>query len=164
MRKTKGDFNRLIAELRAEMEILDDLESKYNAVNKKISAISPDEFDWASLGYSIHNIYNLLESYFLRIAKFFENVLDQSQWHRDLVHRMTLDIAGVRPALFSHKLETKIDDLRAFRHLFRNIYQSKLDEEKLQLLNRRVPQTLEEFRSAHDAFIQKLQTIYERLK
>jgi len=146
------------------MEILDDLETKYNAVNKKIAAISPDEFDWASLGYAIHNIYNLLESYFLRIAKFFENVLDPQQWHRDLIHRMTLDIAGVRPALFSHRLEIKMDDLRAFRHLFRNIYQSKLDEEKLQLLNRRVPQTLAEFRSSHSAFIQKLQTISRRLK
>jgi hypothetical protein len=163
MKKTKADFNRLIAELKADMQLLDDLESKHHRANKKISEIQPDEFDWASLGYTIHNIYNLLENYFLRTAKFFENVLDPHQRHRDLVHRMTLEIDGVRPALFSRQLEARIDDLRAFRHLFRNIYQSELDVEKLQLLNGRVPQTINEFKKSHGEFLQKPESITEAL-
>ena len=76
---------------------------------------------------------------------------------------MTLEIDGVRPALFSRQLEARIDDLRAFRHLFRNIYQSELDVEKLQLLNGRVPQTINEFRKSHGEFLQKLESITEAL-
>jgi hypothetical protein len=36
MKKTKADFNRLIAELKADMQLLDDLESKHHKANKKI--------------------------------------------------------------------------------------------------------------------------------
>lgn len=40
---------------------------------------TPDP-DVIALGYTIHNYYNAVENYFLRIAKFFENHLDPSTW------------------------------------------------------------------------------------
>jgi hypothetical protein len=49
-----------------------------------------------------------------------------------------------------------IDELRAFRHVFRNRYQGALDAERLALLQRRVPGLLGEFRNAHLKFVQAL--------
>jgi len=36
-----------------------------------------DELDLMVLGTCLHGIYNALEAYFFRIAKFFENNIDQ---------------------------------------------------------------------------------------
>ena len=143
--------------------ILDELIDKRNLLNDKIKHIEPDEFDWSSLGYTIHNIYNLLENYFLRISKFFENDLDKALWHRELVNRMTIEIKDVRPRLFERKLANKINELRAFRHVFRYIYQSELDVKKLQDLNKQVPKIIKELKKCHQLFIKNLRNIVDAL-
>ncbi|MGA1791494.1 MAG: hypothetical protein ACMUIM_08405 [bacterium] len=159
MKKTKISFLRLVSELENDIAILDELMGKYNQVNHKIRHIDPDEFDWASLGYTIHNIYNLLENYFLRVSKFFENDLDHVFWHKELINRMTLEIKDIRPRLFDRKIAYKINELRAFRHIFRYIYQSELDVIKLQDLNKKVPEMIEEFKQCHRLFIMNLHKI-----
>lgn len=163
MKKDRINFLRLISELDSDIEILDELMKKYNLVNNKIKHIKPDEFDWASLGYTIHNIYNLLENYFLRISKFFGNDLDKTSWHKELVNRMSVEIRDVRPKLFDRDLAYKINELRAFRHVFRYMYQSELDIAKVQALNKKVPQIIQEFKQFHKVFIENLQKIASNL-
>ncbi len=163
MKKDRISFLRLISELENDLEILSGLMQKYKLVNNKIKRIKPDEFDWASLGYTIHNIYNLIENYLLRISKFFGNNLDPSYWHKDLVNLMTIEIEDVRPRLFDRKLANDINELRAFRHIFRYIYQSELDVEKLQAMNIKVPAIIINFKKSHEQFIRKLRTILAAL-
>jgi hypothetical protein len=45
-----------------------------------------------------------------------------------------------------------IDELRAFRHVFRNIYQGELDIGKLNLVDSRMQEALGAFKSAHRRF------------
>lgn len=164
MKRKKNDLLRLEAELDSDMSLLDDLTQKNKRAWQRIERDSGDELDWAALGYTIHNIYNLLESYFLRISKFFENSLDPLSWHRDLIQHMMLDIEGVRPALFSRELAGQIDELRSFRHVFRNIYQSELDSKRVELVQQRLDSTLSAFKKAHKEFIKKVRTITEQLE
>ena len=117
------------------------------------------ELDSAALGYTIHNIYNLLENYILRISKFFENSLDPLSWNRDLIEHMRLDIDGVRPALLNRDLAARIDELRSFRHVFRNIYQSELDPKPVELVQQQLNPTLASFENAHKEFLKKLKAI-----
>ncbi|MCK4797329.1 MAG: hypothetical protein KAT05_08100 [Spirochaetes bacterium] len=159
MKKNKISFSRLVSELKSDINIMEELYEKYKMINKKIGHINPDEFDWASLGYTIHNLYNLLENYFLRISKFFENDLPTLSWHKELVDRMTIEIDDVRPALFDRKLEKEISELRAFRHIFRNIYQSELDTDKLKGISKKIPEIIERFKQCHDDFVVKLEKI-----
>lgn len=163
MKKNRINFLTLISELENDIEILEELIDKYNLLNKKIKNINPDEFDWASLGYIIHNLYNLLENYFLRISKFFENDIEKTSWHKDLVNRMTIEIIDVRPRLFDRMYAHKINELRAFRHVFRYIYQSELDTNKLKVLNKKIPGIMNEFKRHHRAFTKNIQTIIELL-
>jgi len=159
MKRSRVGFLRLISELENDIESLDDLMAKYFLINKKIKQIEPDEFDWASLGYVIHNIYNQLENYFLRISKYFENDLDDTSWHKDLVNRMTIEIKDIRPKLLDRALANNMNELRAFRHVFRYIYQSELDEKKLKDLNKQVPTIINRFKDCHKLFLETLQKI-----
>ena len=142
----------LKAELDADMKILAGLEAKYKKAKEKLKRIEPDELDFAGLAYTIANIYNLMENYFLCVAKGFENAIAPDHWHKDLVKRMSLEIEGIRPAVLKAGDVPLIDELRAFRHVFRNIYQGDLDTEKLKLVDSRMPDALGAFKSAHRRF------------
>jgi hypothetical protein len=153
----------LRAELQADLQLLLKLEEKWQLINQKIKGIQPDEFDYVALAYSIVSLYSVMENYFLRVAKCFENELGPSSWHRDLVRRMSLEIEGIRPAVLDTSDVSIIDELRAFRHVFRHIYQTELDPEKVILVNQRIPEALKRFRSAHVKFIQNLESIIVEL-
>jgi len=153
----------LKAELLADMQVLEVLEGKYRLIHAKLSSIEPDEFDYVGLAYTIVNLYSLMENYCLRIAKCFENNLDAASWHRILIKRMALEIDGIRPALFRSHDVPLIDELRAFRHVFRHIYQSELDTDKLKLVDSRTPKAVDVFKSAHIRFLGKLEQLIEML-
>jgi len=74
-----------------------------------------------ALAYTLASLYSVMENYFLRIAKAFENRVDPSQWHRDLLDRMAIEITGERPVLLTGHERSAIDELGAFRHVFRHI-------------------------------------------
>mgnify|MGYP006270162597 FL=1 len=122
-----------------------------------------DEFDYAALGYTLHNLYSAIESYFVRIAKFFENNLDETAWHRSLVERMTLEIQGVRPALLTREDRVVIEELMRFRHLFRNLYKTPLIAEKLLYANRQAAGVDDLMEARHTAFGQFLDALSHQL-
>ena len=160
----KARVATLIAELNADVEGLGDLAETNLRADGRIRHGATDELDWAALGYTIHNIYNALESYFLRISRFFENDLPPSTWHRELVERMTIEIEGLRPRLLDSSLAQDIHELRAFRHVFRNIYGTRLDPERTRIVQNRVPSALTAFRRAHVRFVTELRAVAEMLE
>lgn len=159
MKRKKSDLLRLIADLDSDLDLLESLKQKNGRARQRVGQGSFEELDWSALGYTIHNIYNLLENYFLRISKFFENSLDSLSWNRDLIEHMRLDIDGVRPALLNRDLAARIDELRSFRHVFRNIYQSELDPKRVELVQQQLNPTLASFENAHKEFLKKLKAI-----
>jgi hypothetical protein len=86
-------------------------------------------------GYYLHNLYNAFENICLNVARTFENqVDDRSQWHAVLLKRMTLDVEGLRPKLLSTEVYQCLDELRRFRHVFRNAYTSELDPQRIAIV------------------------------
>ena len=154
----------LKAELDADMKILEGLEGKYKKAKKKLKRIEPDELDFAGLAYTIVNIYNLMENYFLCVAKGFENAIERDRWHKDLVKRMSLEIEGVRPAFLERRDVPLIDELKAFRHVFRNIYQGELDIGKVKLVDSRMPDAIGAFKSAHRKFAAALDRLIREVE
>jgi hypothetical protein len=98
--RQKVDLLSLLAELDADMELLGKLERKNRRALECVQNAGGDELDRSALGYTLKNIKNLLENYFLRIAKFFENALNLLSRQKDLVQRMALPIEGIRPARY----------------------------------------------------------------
>ena len=154
----------LKAELKADMPRLERLFHKYELIHDKFSRITPDEFDYIALAYTIVNLYNLIENYFLRISKTFENDLDPTIWHRHLLQRMYLEIEGLRPAFMTEQDYVLFNELRAFRHVFRHIYQQELDIAKLLELDSSVPATIERFEALHQDYLKKLDVLIQHIE
>jgi hypothetical protein len=53
------------------------------------------------VAYRLHSLYSAFENIFRNIATSFENHLDPSSWHRQLLERMRLDLSPVRPAVIA---------------------------------------------------------------
>ncbi|HEY2379704.1 MAG TPA: hypothetical protein VGK48_00860 [Terriglobia bacterium] len=82
--------------------------------------------------FQISRFYNVVEQLALRIAKAFENNIDDEHgWHMELVRRLSIEIPGVRPPLFSGELISDLQELRSFRHVVRHAYDLILKKEKL---------------------------------
>ena len=55
-------------------------------------------------------------------------------WHRRLLHTMSLEIPGVRPAVISKALAGDLGEYLRFRHVFRSVYGFVLDQHRMQPL------------------------------
>jgi len=152
-------LEKLKAELQLDINRLVELRNTNEKAAERVAIGDPDELEYAALGYTIHNLFNLLENYATRIARTFENEIDPVSWHKELIERMQLSIAGVRPALWDRNLAGRIDELRRFRHVFRNMYANDLDPKRVAAVQATVPETLTLFRAAHDRFITDLTTM-----
>ena len=122
-----------------------------------------DEYAYSALGYTLHNLYNAFEGYFFRIAKFFENNIEDLTWHKALLERMTLNIEGMRPALLDRPISLRIEELLKFRHVFRNIYKSPLVPAKVEFANQAAHDLAEDFTVYHERFLGFLQTLIVEL-
>jgi hypothetical protein len=162
--RNADDLLRLQAELSNDGLLLDSLLGKNRRALERTVGLGADEFAWSAVGYTIHNIYCLFENYFLRVSKFFENGLDPAAWHAQLVERMTLEIPGLRPSLFDRAFAVRIDELRRFRHAFRNLYLSELDPDRVRKLNDALPEIVSDFSVFHKRFVAALDILAQALR
>ena len=72
---------------------------------------------------------------------------------------MKFQIPDVRPGLLDETTFALLDDLRSFRHLFRNLYARPLDPEGTRLAQARTIPAIQAFKAAHTRFIAKLHEI-----
>ena len=148
-------------------DIADEL-AKINLVSKEFRRVEdkldlpPDRvpnYDRGAVGYLLHNFYNGCENIFRSIARFFENDLGPSTWHKDLLKRMKMEISGYRPRVIDDELYRLLDDFRAFRHKFRHTYGFELDWEKEQIVARKLLRTKELLEIQIKAFVDQLDKI-----
>jgi hypothetical protein len=159
--RTGDDIRRLVAELRFDAEQVDILLASNTRASDRINAGATDYLDFSALGYTIHNLYSIMENSCLRIAKFFENSISDSAWHKDLLERMRLDIDQVRPAFLDEQTYLYLDDLRAFRHVFRNLYARPIDKDKIMLVQAKVEPACNAFHRAVERYHEFLQSLTE---
>jgi len=75
----------------------------------------------------VHDIYTGIEKLLEGLVNYFDGQLPVGEdWHRKLLARAGSSNEPARPAIISTDLSTILDDLRGFRHVFRNRYLSNL--------------------------------------
>ena len=161
MRLSPESVSALVTQLEKEFRTVEDNWDLNAEAWGRIQNGADHALDWAALGYTLHAVYTAMENYFLRVCKAFENDLPRDSWHREVLDRMQLDIPGVRPALFDRETTRLIDEFRAFRHVFRTLYDDRLDTERLALLQRRTPAARTAFARAHAVFLPKVVALIE---
>ena len=108
---------------------------------------------------ALTNYYTCLETLFLRISKFFENNLDNEQWHRSLLEKMTLEIEGVRPKAIGDYVYFGLLELLKFRHFSRYYFEMDYDWDKLRFLLKKFQEIRVRIRtdlSNFDEFLKRL--------
>jgi hypothetical protein len=161
MRPAKS-IPRLLAELRQDHALIEQNFSNFAEAERRFLE-ARDELDFIPAAYFIHNIYNAFENYFLRVCKFFENDLDQAEWHKEVLFRMGLHIDKLRPELLAPESIQALDELRRFRHVFRNLYTGLLEKERLLAVMRLLPGIRQRFAREHGDFVAALKKIQELL-
>ena len=86
------------------------------------------------------DFYTCLETLFLRISQFFENTLRKDKWHSDLLHKMSLEIEGVRKAVVSDETHSILFEFMKFRHFTRYYFEFDYDWDKLEFLEKKYSQ------------------------
>lgn len=117
-------------------EMRDDCRVITNAFAKATDRFARgDEIAREACAHHLCRMYNAFEQMALRVAKAFENNIDDEQgWHSALLNRLGIGIEGIRPPLISAGIKAPLRELRAFRHVFVHAYELELDPEKLALL------------------------------
>ena len=77
-------------------------------------------------------LYNVLEKMLERICEEFENHFEKrGDYHEKLIQRLTLNLAGIRPAFIPKNRIQSIRELKGFRHVTRHAYDLVLKEDRL---------------------------------
>jgi len=146
----------------ANLERLERELARYNLF-PKIQADSLGGFsltDEASLrivGSILHDYYTAIEKIFRIVARDIDcSVPAGEQWHKELLDQMTLEVPGLRPALLDGKTAKNLDEFRAFRHVFRNIYGFSLDPDKIHQLLEGLPGLAGDFKKDIHLFILRM--------
>lgn len=129
---------------------------------KKIkSVINPgDTFTLRAVGSILHDFYVAAENIFGTIAREIDEKLPAGEhWHRELLMQMILDIPEVRPPVLSRETAFKLDEFRAFRHVFRNVYGFNLSSERMVDLLNKFPHTISCLEKDVCTFIQTMKQI-----
>jgi hypothetical protein len=85
--------------------------------------------------YELSRLYNVFEKTLQRICRAFENHFDkQGDYHERLVHRLALDLPGIRPALVPKDGVRAVRELKGFRHVVRHAYDLEFREPRMREL------------------------------
>lgn len=140
----------LALDLREQWRVI---EMVYGRLEERQRVASDTPASVEGLAYQLHNLYGACEQLFELIARAFENQIDGRRYHVDLLRRMRMDITGVRPALLSETVERDLNELRAFRHLFRHAYGVDLNPRKVRAVAEVADAVRRPLKDALDRFV-----------
>ncbi len=143
----------LRGQLEDDFRFIAECAQRHSDMVSRASLSTDDEMATMAVAYLLHNLYTAFEGYFLRIAKHFENSIDDASWHKELLERMRIEIPGMRPAVIDKDLAEPLDELRRFRHLFRNLYKSQLKSHRVREISDLVDDTVDRFDACHRRFV-----------
>lgn len=116
-----------------------------------------DEDSCRVLGTYLHDYYSCLEKIFIHVAVDIDNTLPKGEdWHKKILQQMTWDMPGERPVVLDNATAAQIDDLRGFRHVFRNIYGFNIHPEKIIKALNNLPEISSSVRRDINIFIDKM--------
>lgn len=150
MDKDKFFWREISAEIKNELKNIDRLVIELKE--------EKDRGSRRAQGSILHDFYNCCERIFRRISLGINGgFAAEETWHKELLYRMTIAIAGLRPAVISEDLAAELDDYLSFRHIFRNIYGFELKSARLERLVDRFEDVSNRFKDEIVKFLDKME-------
>lgn len=119
-------------------EVMDDIRVATAATAlARLRFTAGDASGLESCAYQLVRVFNIIEQMGLRVAKAFENHIDDERgWHSQLLHRLGIEVPGVRPAFYRPEILLALRGLRGFRHVVHHAYDLDLDAERVAMIVR----------------------------
>jgi hypothetical protein len=120
----------LLAELDADCAVARDASQKAAA---RIEEDAPGHLE--ACAFELGRFYNLFEKMLEGICQSFENRFEkQGNYYEKLLHRLGLDLEGIRPAFIPRDRMQDIRELKGFWHVTRHAYDLVLKQDRLKEL------------------------------
>jgi hypothetical protein len=109
------------------------------------ASTSSDDYYVDATALNLHSFYAGLERLFEIISEGIEQTKPTgSSWHQELLRQMAAEIPGVRPPVLSPDTRNRLDSYLGFCHVVRNVYTFHLDAERVGVLVRQLPATMDQ--------------------
>ncbi len=123
----------------------------------KLAVAQADSFAIRGIGSVLHDFYVAVENVCEIIARDIDEKLPSGEsWHQGLLRQMALTVPRVRPPLLTKDMAARLDEFRAFRHVFRNVYGFNLSSPRIGDLLKKFPDTVNEFQKEAITFIDEM--------
>ena len=114
------------------------------------------------VGSILHDYYTAIENAFKVVATRIDKSVPQGeQWHKELLEQMSLEISGVRVPLISPATAAKLQPMRGFRHVFRNVYGFELSSSRVKELLQLLPTVSTLVKGDFQKFMHEMRKIYK---
>ena len=132
----------LIGEIDKCVERLQELDNFCHQAKQDLAILGKEKkYDLVVLAEIFSDYYTCLETVFVRISKFFENNLEKSRWHADLLDRMVLNIPGIRKRVLRDETHNILKEFLRFRHFKRYYFEFDYDRDRIEFLERKYSQS-----------------------
>lgn len=155
---------RLLHELKTDLSALDARASELSGLSSTESQEPSARTTSIVAAVNIHAWYTALETAFERVARLLdENMPAGSAWHSDLIAQMSVDIPGIRPALIEPGVQLELEEIRKFRHFFRNAYVLEFDPARVRELSAQVTRVHPVLRARFQELCSHIDAVLEAL-
>ena len=145
---------RILTELKEISKLVYRIEQGWKTAKKR-----KDDFYMDSVALNLHGFYSGLERIFEKIAASVDGSIPEgANWHQELLHQMSMEIDGIRPAVISSDLKENLEEYRGFRHVVRNVYTYHLSPEKINPLVDKIQEVFKKSEKELSAFAKFLQS------
>jgi len=149
-------WDELASQIALECQELEGLCEYYRPLLGQCSQSEPGRFEVSALATLLHSFYGGVENIFKRIALDVDGSLPAGKyWHRDLLNAMMRPSAS-RAAVIPVSLAIRLRSYLQFRHVFRSVYSSRLDWDRMAPLVLECEETFRHLREELGAFVRTL--------
>ena len=160
-----NEIKVLEAQIKEGLRVLDDIALFYGELKQKeLRMLGESQASAMLLADIFISFYTCCETIFVRISRFFENNLDPSRWHKELLERMTLTLPDLRPRVLSPRTVDLLDEFLRFRHFKRYYFEFTYDWKRIVYLEDRYNEILPLLRQDLARFSKALNKIEKSLK
>jgi hypothetical protein len=158
------DLRTLIGEIDSHLAVLKKISDFYDEHSAKAGAREQSVENAIILSDIFVNFYTCIETVFFRISQYFENSLDGTKWHKDVLKKMTLSVPGIRERVISDDTYRNLEEILRFRHFKRYYFDFNYDWDRLELVRKKFLSTRISVREELTAFREYLYTLVAELE
>ena len=131
------EIKTLIGEINSSLAVLKRISDFYDEQTAKEAAQMRTMENAIIVSDIFVNFYTCLETLFFRISQYFENSLDNTKWHKDVLKKMTLSVPGIRERVLSDSIYRDLEEILRFRHFKRYYFEFNYDWDRLELVRKK---------------------------